>query len=404
MKLHFYFIFLCFVFSINSFSQVSDSLFLSSKNGITKHSVLSTHPFGIFISRIQGNFKTKASENSNFKISLESGNVWSPPVTNYIPNNESDRDIVSQYPWHNREWQINVETLDAKTIEIQTDGVLKGIRGNFIFPIGENQEINVGLRTFILSKGKFPFSIFTGDKFIEFFHDNIAGGDDPFDRKLYDLDSAKIRYKDRNDNVMDIDSGDFIIGGFETSYYYYPESLINDSKNLHFNFGAHLGTNISKYNSSLDLGLSANTIKTYSIKQNKNIQIGLSLGVFRRNAVNFKDDNIDFGTNKFIGHLESVLEYNYVSKKGTIHSFGADFYLQTSFNKKDEFDYIVPTKNGTSLKSWNVGWSNTYQNNNYWTFLYSFTKKNTLTLYFQQDFTVNNNPDIQTGISYSFEL
>ena len=110
------------------------------------------------------------------------------------------------------------------------------------------------------------------------------------------------------------------------------------------------------------------------------------------------------GSNDFIGYLESILEYNYISKKGTIHSFGTDFYFQTSLNKKKEFDYIIPTKNGISTKSWNIGWANLYTNNNYWTFMYSFTKKNTLTVYMHQDLTVNNNPDIQTGISYTFEL
>lgn len=404
MKLHYYFVFLFLSFSFSVISQESDSLKLANKKGITKHSILSTHPFGIFISRIQGNFKTHASNKTSFKISLESGNVWSPPVTNYIPNNKSDRDFLSQFPWHRREWKIDVDTLDAKTIEIQTDGVLKGLRGNVSLYLGEEHELSIGFRTSLLTKGKLPFTILTGDKFIEFFHDNIAGGGDPFDRKLYDLDKANIRYKDRNDNLLQLENGDFIVGGIETSYYYYPKSLINERKNLHINFGAHLGTNLSKYNSSIDIGLSSNAIKTFAFSSNKNFQIGLSLGVIRKNALNLKDDNIDFGTNDFIAHVESVLEYNYVSKKRTIHSFGIDFYIQTSLNNKDEYDYIVPVKNGTSTKAWNLGSSNLYKNNNYWTFLYSFTKKNTLTLYLQQDFTVNNNPDIQTGISYSFNL
>ena len=81
-----------------------------------------------------------------------------------------------------------------------------------------------------------------------------------------------------------------------------------------------------------------------------------------------------------------------------------DFYIQTSLNKKSEFDYVIPTKNGTSFKSWNSGVSNLYRNNNYWTLIYSFGKKNILKLYLQQDFTVNNQPDIQTGISYNIAL
>ncbi len=41
----------------SSFSQNTDSIHIFNKNGIIKPSILSTHPFGIFFSRLQGNFK-----------------------------------------------------------------------------------------------------------------------------------------------------------------------------------------------------------------------------------------------------------------------------------------------------------------------------------------------------------
>jgi len=36
--------------------------------------------------------------------------------------------------------------------------------------------------------------------------------------------------------------------------------------------------------------------------------------------------------------------------------------------------------------------------------MYSFTRKITTTFYLQQDLTLNNNPDIQTGISIEFGI
>ena len=403
MKLY-YFVFLFLLFNLSSFSQGSDSLIIDYKNGITKHNVLSAHPFGIFMSRIQGNFKTHASNKTNFKISLESGNVWSAPVKTYIPNNEEDRDLARNYDWDFAHFHFNEESLDAKTFELEIDGVIKGIRTNIELNLAKKHELNIGLRMFMLTKGQIPFSLLTSDNFIEFFHRNIGGGDDPFDRGVFGYGDAKIKYVDRNGNVLELDSGDLFIGGLETNYYYYPEALINKKKNLHFNFGLHLGTNLSKYNSSIDLGLSSNAIKTFKISDNKNFQIGISLGAIKKNMVNFKNDNIDLGTNDFIGYLESALEYNFVSKKGIIHSFGTDFFIQTSLNKKEELEYIIPIRHPDNHKAWGHGVTNLYKNNDYWTFMYSFTKKNTLTLYLQQDFTVNNNPDIQTGIGYSFNL
>ncbi len=404
MKLHYYFVFVFFIYNFSSFSQESDSLTLVNKNGITKHSVLSVHPFGIFISRIQGNFKYHAVDKTSVKISLESGNVWGTPIKTYIPNDEETRNQVRDIEWHQAQYFFDEESLDAKSFDLQIDGVLKGLRTNIELNLSQEHELNFGLRLFMLTKGKFPFSNLTSDEFIEFFHKNIGGGDDPFDRGVFGLNQAYIKYTDRNGNTMEIENGDFFIGGLETSYYYYPETLINKKENLHFNFGAHLGTNLSKYNSSIDIGLSSNAIKTFAFNNNKSFQIGLSLGAIRKNAIELKDDNIDFGTNNFIGYLENALEYSYVSKKGIIHSFGADFYVQTTLNKKDEGEYMIPIRHPEAHKAWGHGVTNLYEFNDYWTFMYSFTKKNTLTLYLQQDFTVSNNPDIQTGISYSFEL
>lgn len=256
----------------------------------------------------------------------------------------------------------------------------------------------------MLTNGKYPFSIFTNDEFIEYFHSNIGGGEDPFDRKVFGLGNANISYLDRNGNEMILNNGDFLFGGIETSYYYYPENMTNNAKNLHFNFGAHLGTNVSKYNTSMDFGLTSNVIKTISLNKTSNLQIGLSLGGIAKNALDFKEDNLDFGTNNILAYLESVFEYNFVNKKGTILSFGADFYVQTPLNKISERDYIIPIRHPEAHKAWGHGVMNLYEFNDYWTFMFSITRKNTLTLYIQQDFTVSNNPDIQTGVGYMFEL
>ena len=405
MKFNSWFAFaLVFISQFYGYSQDIDSLSVAGKNGITKHSILSTHPFGIFISRIQGNFKKYPVTRTTFKISLESGNVWGTPIKTYIPLDEDVRNMVRDIPWHQAQYFFDEDTLNAKSYELEIDGIIKGLRSNVDMKLADKHELSVGLRLFMLTKGKYPFSIFTSDEFIEFFHENIGGGKDPFDRSVFGYNNALIQYTDRNGNNLRIENGDFLIGGLETSYYYYPESLINNNKNLHFNFGAHLGTNLSKYNSSMDLGLSANAIKTYMFNSKKNFYIGLSLGILRKNIIDFKDNNIDFGTNDFIANLESALEYNFVSRKGTIHSFGANFYVQSSYNKIDERAYMIPIRHPDAFDSWGHGVTNLYEYNDYWSFLYSFTRKNTLTLYLHQDFTVSNNPDIQTGISYKFQL
>ncbi|OUR96087.1 hypothetical protein A9Q86_16545 [Flavobacteriales bacterium 33_180_T64] len=402
---HCSFIFLiCFTATNITWSQAIDSTTITLKNGISKPSILSTHPFGIFITRLQSNFKKTASQKTGLSFSIESGNVWSAPVTGYIPNDNDIRDQVSHIEWHKREFAFNINEIDAQRIDIAIDGILKGFRGQLSIPINSKSDLNIGFRSYILTKGKTPFTILTGDQFIESFHDYIAGGEDPFARRVFGFNKAKILYNDRNNNTLEIQNGDFLIGGLETSYYYYPNFLSNPNKNIYSNFGTHIGFNLSKYNSSIDIGFSGNVLKQYHLKDQKYFQIGVGIGLLKKNGIEFSSKNLVFGTNEFIGHIETAIEYNFISKRQTTHSFGIDFYLQTSYNKKSEFNYLIPVRNGVSEKTWANGLQHLYENNNYWTFLYSFTKKVTTTFYVQQDLTLNNNPDIQTGMSISFSL
>ena len=395
---------LCFLNSVNSQRSLVDSTSLMFTQSIVKPSLVSSHPFGIFFSRWEGNFKSSAQKSISFNIHLSSANIWSPPVIGYLPNNPNDRLFVSQFPWHSREFKVNVDTLNAKSIEAQNDGVIKGMKVHVTIPVNHNSELKFGVRTFLLTKGKLPFSLITNDDTIEFFHDNIAGGNDPFDRKLYELNKGKIRYQDQNNNVLNIEAGNLILSGFEFSYYYYLNNSQARKNIAYINFGTHAGINTSKYNRSVDLGISANLLKVFDIKNQKKLNVGLSLGASRTNVITLKHSNIEFNNNPFIGYLETITELTFWTKKPTKHRIGIDFYLQTSLNKKSEFDYLIPTKNGISFKSWNSGISNLYKNNNYWTLLYSIEKKITTTFYLQQDLTVNNNPDIQTGINVSFSL
>ncbi|WP_452228903.1 hypothetical protein [Lacinutrix sp. MEBiC02404] len=404
MKSFYLFIFTLVLFPFITFSQQVDSIPTTIKNGITKPSIVSSHPFGIFFSRLQGNFKTHATKKAVVNISLESANVWGPPVTTYVPNDEATRNEARKYDWDLAQYHFDVEDLDAETFQLQIDGVIKSIKANVAFNLSDNKELVVALRVAMLTNGEYPLSFFTSDKFIEDFHSKIAGGEDPFDRKVFKLNDAGIKYTDRNGNTAELEKNDVFLSGIETYYYYYPEWLINKNKSFFMNLGSHLGTNLSKYNTSIDLGVSVNAVKKIAFKNENYAQIGASLGSLRKNAINLKKDNVQFGTNNYVAFLESALEYNFISKKGSTHSIGLDFYIQTSLNKKKELDYIIPIRHPDAHDAWGTGTTNLYKNNNYWTLLYSFTRKVTTTIYLQQDLTVNNNPDIQTGVSVSFKI
>jgi hypothetical protein len=392
----------CIPFLLKAQDSIDSNII--EKNGVYKHSTLSTHPFGVFFSRLNNNFKKHVSNDTELSISLESGNVWGPEVKTYIPNDDDIRNLVSQREWHQRQYILNEDTISAKTFNIKTDGVIKGLRANITIKINNSQEVNLGIRTYMLTRGKFPFSVLSSDNFIEKFHNKVAGGEDPFDRSVFGLNEAQINYTDRNGRQLAIENGDFIATGIESAYYWYPEFLINDKKNLHINIGGHLGTNLSKYNSSFDIGMTSSGVKDFSLMKPNDFSLGFGLGILRKNIIDFKSDNLELGTNDFIGNLESVIEYHFVSKGNTTHAFSANFYFQTSLNSKKEYGYIIPIRTAEGHKAWGHGTTNLYKNNDYWTLMYTFSRKVVTSFYLQQDFTVNNNPDIQTGVSMRFRL
>lgn len=394
---------LLFIIVIFQSSYGQKNIQLETENsGINKPSVLSTNTFGLFFMRLEGNYRVKKSNKIQLEFNLASGNIWAQPLTVYIPNLEADRNYISQFPWHTREFKVNVDDLNAKTVKIQKDGVIKELKLKLHIPINETSELVLNAKSFLLTGGNSVFTLLTGDRFIENFHNTIAGGDDPFDRRLYPYNQAIIYYKDRYDNEMEINKNDFIFSGLEATYYYYLKAKKLNKKGYYINFGSHLGINTSRYNSSTDLGLSGNILKTFNFENARSLNLGISMGGVYKDVLTFGKDQLNFGTNASVGFLEAILEYRFFTQSKSSHAFGIDFYLQTRLNKLKEYAYVIPTKNGTSSNGWNIGNEGLYSNNNYWTLFYSFSRKQSFTFYIQQDFTVNNNPDLQTGINMKF--
>lgn len=390
-------------FYLNKSFAFQDSSFeIRKKDEIYKPDILSTHPFGVFFNRLQGNFRHNPINKTQISIHFNSGNVWGTPIITYIPSDEEIRDQVKQHVWHQAQYFFDEESLEADSFYLEIDGVIKSLKIEGRLPINNHSEITIGVRSFILTNGKMPFSVLTSDDFIETFHEKIAGGDDPFDRGVFGLNKASIKYTDRNGRTMTLNKNDFIFSGIETSYYRYIKKWTTDSFTP--NYGIHLGANLSKYNSSLDLGLSANGLKTYKLNNKSVINIGVNIGVLRKGLINLNSNNIQFGNNDFLGNFESTIEYSLTTSSNRTHAIGIGYYLQSSLNKRDELNYIIPIRHPDAHKSWGHGVTNLYKTNNYWTLFYAFGKKVIKTLYLQQDLQVNNNPDIQTGISIIFNL
>ncbi|WP_347173546.1 hypothetical protein [Polaribacter uvawellassae] len=393
-----------FLFSIISFSQEKDSLYF--KNGIENPSLLTTHHFGIFSARINQNFKRTAAKKTTFTFSSESGNTFHPFVEMYIPKDPAIRENFSNTIWYDRQFTfINQATTPAEYSNIIIDAVIRGFRLQVAFPIAKEHELGITLRSYLITKGNDPFSLITSDESIEWFHSNIAGGEDPYGRRYYGLNQVHFKYTDRNGKILELKNNDFFLGGIEFNHHYYPKFLINKKQNLFVNFGSHLGVNTSKFNSSIDVGFSANLIHKIQLQNKNEFNIAIGGSVLRKNLINFKDA-IDLGNNKFLGSVESEIEFTKFTRKKNYHSFGIHYQIQTRYNKHKEASYYHLKGKWREIKAgWQHGFTTLYEGLSAWTFLYSYRRPNyKITLYLKEDLLVNNAPDAQTGISIQIPI
>lgn len=380
-------------------AQQTDSLFI--KNGIENPNILATHHFGIFSSRIQQNFKITPPKTTTLAFNYSSGNNFHPFVEAYFPKDPEVRKALSQIIWYSRPFNfVDQETTPADYMNIVIDAVIKEFRLHVNIPINKQQELEVSLRSYLITKGKYPFSIFTSDESIEWFHSNVWGGEDPFGRRYYGLNEVNFEYTDRNGNILTLNHNDYFISGIEFSHYYYPPFLSNLERNLYFNIGNHIGINTSKHNPSLDIGLSFNGLKKVLLKNKNEFNFGAGFSLLRKNAVNFKDDVIDLGNNKFLATLEADIEFTKYTKKHNFHAFSVNYHIQSRYNKLEEADYYKLLGKWQEINGgWQHGVETLYKALSDWTFIYTYGRpKLKLSLYFKEDFLVNNAPDIQTGI------
>ncbi|PQV47248.1 hypothetical protein CLV33_10730 [Jejuia pallidilutea] len=393
------------LFNLSFNAQEKDNLVF--KNGIERPSILSTHHFGIFSARINQNFKISPPKSSTFSLNYTSGNTFHPYVEAYFPKNPEVRARLSEIKWHDRPFNfINQETTPADYINIVIDAVIKEFRANYNFAISNQHEFGLTIRTYLITKGKHPFSLFTSDETIEWFHTNIAGGEDPFGRRYYGLNQVNFSYQDRNGRTLQLNANDFFVGGLEFNHFYYPSFLKDEEKHIHVNFGNHIGINTSKFNTSIDYGISLNSVKSLTLKNKNEFNFGVGASVLYKNFINLKNNNIDLGNNSLLASLEGHIEFTKYTKKGNYNAFGINYHIQSRFNKKAEEGYYKLLGKWREINGgWQNGVATLYKALSNWSIVYTYSKRNyKLSLFLNQDLLVNNAPDFQTGIAFNIPI
>lgn len=376
-----------------------------SKNqlyGCIKPNIVVSHPFGLFISRINHNLNAAPPKSIKLNIDIGSANVWLPEVKAYRPKDPSVVEHLKQFPWHKRDSVFQALPQNYDSSVFSADGVVKTFNVNIRLPLSKSFELAVSMRSFLLSQGEMPFSIFTNDEFIELFHSHIAGGEDPFARKNYGLNKANIYYQDLKGNAMHIKNGQFVVPGIQFNLFHYMPWDFLRKHQLLFNSGLHIGCNTSMYNRSLDIGVSAVLQKQMKVGKQNAITWAIAGSILRQKVFDI-ESKAAFSSSPYFFSYETMFEYRKQLRKNKFWQIGLNFYYQSDYNKEDEFEQLTPIGNRIS-PHWHLALTHLYRNNQNWTLISSFGNKWIWSFYINEDFKVNNAPDIQTGIAVEIPI
>ncbi len=358
---------------------------------------LSTHPLGMLSSRTNHNFQTAAAEHISLTISLSSGNVWLPYVKAYQPLNEKDIKFISSYDWNDRDYFYDQENTPSESIEFQADGVFRFFQLNLNIPLSHKHELKINTRAFSLDQGKVPCSLLTSDRLIEWFHSNISGGEDPFARRVYGLDQAYMSYVDEKGRTLEIEKGQLTWSGFDLVYTHYPGFKGLEKHHIYASIGLQLGANVSRFNPSLDLGFNTSLVKSIEFNNSQQLRLGVSLSSFHQHLLAF-GDGVQLRNKKSLLSSELLVNYIIPGKKEGYFSLAMSYYIQSSYNQREDFESLVLT--GERIVShWHYSISHLYKvlSANY--LILSYAKGPVAySVFIREDFSVDNAPDAQVGI------
>ena len=370
----------------------------NDSTSLFKPYLLSNHPFGMFTSRINHNFNLQATHKKNISFTISRGNVWLPIATNKVPIHQTDRDILSEYEWHHRNYQITSRNItDFETRTLEADGIFSSYYFQVNQPLADNWDAKFNLKLNSITGGKVPVAFLTSDEVIEWFHSNIAGGNDAFGRKKKAFGLGGFYFQDEDKNEITIDNNSFLLSEISADWNWYPKIESNDFKSTGL-----IHTGVSKANKTylFNLGASASAIKRWHLKK-RMFDLGVSTGILAPSV--FQKMPFDFNNKGWLGSLEIQSSYFFPHKSNWFIT-GVNFHGQSSFHKMSERNFNVIESDRLSSHG-HMAVSHLNRGIQGWTFVFSYqVKKFTISTFFREDFYVDNAPDVQVGWGFNYVL
>lgn len=359
---------------------------------------LSNHPFGLFIARINHNFDLQASTKQKLSFTFSRGNVWLPYAKGKFALSQGDRDFLSQYAWHDRNYQAEAAGIvNFSERELDADGIFTTYFFNFTQPLAKSSDVSINLKFGSLSGGKVPYSLLTSDQFIEWFHSNVIGGEDPFGRKSRPYNLANFNYRDRSGKELIVKNGDFLFSEVSADWNFHAPSILPGFKTV---YALHTGTSKLKKSYLLNTGLALTQLKRFFFKQDF-MDLGVAGSVMFPGT--FMRLPVEINNRKFLASFELNAVYAFQLKKNQL-GLGVNYHLQSPFHRPSETNYYIVESEGISSHG-HYAISHLNRPLQGWSFSITYaTKSISITAFMREDALVDNAPDAQVGWAVQVKL
>lgn len=237
---------------------------------------------------------------------------------------------------------------------------------------------------------------------MEWFHSNIAGGEDPFGKRLYDFDQHNLFYQDVNGGTIDIKDQNLFLTEVSFDVYHYPTFELLERHKIKMNTGFHTAGSIINNKVNFDIGISTTFNKTIYSKKKLIITTGLAGSVLIPSII--KNTDVSINKNKGLFSLESNWNFIRTIKTNRVFIFGINYHLQSALQAKSDLDNIVLTGKH-DVSHWYYAGTLLHKGLQGWSFIFSLKNKSfTYSTFFREDFLVDNAPDFQVGWELSYSL
>ena len=382
-----------------------------SSIGVPMH--LATHPLASLHVRVHHSFETLPVQQSRLRFNYSLGNVWLPGVTVYQPHNQADINELEAIEWQLRQYSFNPSTQPADSIYFSADGVLRNFQLAYETGLGkrvnghQRWSLSTSANLLLLDRGRAPASLLTSDDFIEWFHSNVRGPEDPFARRAMSMNNAGITYRDARGYLLEMQTGDLWLTTVQGDLRYHFGRATQATR-WFGSLGFHPGLRMGYGQLGADAGLSATLMRSFPLGANgqrngKRILLGAAGDVVRHNLLN-RSENVELTTRPSLMSAEVNLSLEGKKRPNYQLAGGLNYRCHQPLQATSNMAGQVLSAPFTSYH-WHHAGAHLFHNGHGWTLWMAYQRKRTRTsVYVREDFPIDNAPDLQTGIEFAIQL